>query len=67
MDQIRQFIADRRTDPTDANSGGYDELIFTPGNPDQFGPQPALVKEARLLPSQRYPQFVQRTGVERQE
>lgn len=67
MVQIRQFIADRRTDPTDATSGGYDDMLFEKGNPDTFGPQPKLVQEAARVPSGQSPQPAFRTGVTREE
>lgn len=67
VSNYRRFVADRRTDPTDATSGGYDDMLFEKGNPDQFGPQPPLVKEPAYRPSGTLPQPVFRTGVTRQE
>lgn len=66
QDQLRMFTADKRTDPTDVTSGGYDDNIFLEGNPDQFGPGPKLVQAEREVPSGSYPQPVFRTGVTRQ-
>lgn len=40
-DNHARAVADRRTDPTDANSG---RDFTTCGNPDRFGPQPPLVQ-----------------------
>lgn len=65
-DDLRKFTADKRTDPTDVNSGGYDENIFLQGNPDTFGPGPALVKQPVYRASGQSPQPVFRTGVTRQ-
>ena len=63
----RRFVADRRTDPTDGSSGGYDDMLFEYGNPDQFGPGPKLVQEGVQLPSGQVPQPQFRTGVTREE
>ena len=63
----RRFVADRRTDPTDGSSGGYDDMLFEYGNPDQFGPGPKLVQEGVQLPAGQKPQPQFRTGVTREE
>ena len=63
----RRFVADRRTDPTDGSSGGYDDMLFEYGNPDHFGPGPKLVQEGVQLPSGQVPQPQFRTGVTREE
>lgn len=66
MSDVRRFQADLRTDPTDPTSGGYDDNIFLQGNPDTFGPGPAMVKEPVERPATQHPQPVFRTGVDRQ-
>lgn len=66
-DQLRKFHGDKRTDPTDRNSGGGDENIFLAGNPDTFGPGLPLVREPKYRPSGSYPQPSYRTGVYREE
>lgn len=67
ISNYRRFVADRRTDPTDATSGGYDDMLFELGNPDQFGPGPKLVREGVQRPSGEVPQPQFRTGVTREE
>jgi hypothetical protein len=42
-DIYARAVADRRTDPTDPSSGRDFESL---GNPDRFGPNPPLVREA---------------------
>lgn len=70
MEYLR-MTADRRTDYTDAASGGAlngeNDLFFVKGNPDAFGPSPELVKESVQRPSGNLPQPVFRTGVIREE
>lgn len=54
-DQYARLVADRRTDPTDPDSGRDFE---TCGNPDRFGPNPPLV-QADPEPNKRtkFPKF----------
>lgn len=50
-DNFARAVADRRTDPTDPDSGRDFESC---GNPDRFGPQPPLVRaEPESTRSQR--------------
>ena len=69
--EVGRLIADRRTDYTDAGSGGAfegeNDLFFVEGNPDAFGPAPKLVKEGPQRPSGNLPQPVFRSGVIREE
>lgn len=71
FEEVGRLIADRRTDYTDATSGGAfngeNDLFYVQGNPDAFGPAPALVKEAAQRPSGNPPQHEIRTGVIREE
>jgi len=66
-----RMTADRRTDYTDAASGGAlqegeNDLFFVEGNPDAFGPAPKLVQEPAQRPSGNPPQHPIRTGVIRE-
>jgi hypothetical protein len=69
--EYMRLTADRRTDYTDANSGGAfngeNDLFYVKGNPDAFGPAPALVQEPVQRPSGNPPQHPIRTGVIREE
>lgn len=71
FEEVGRLVADRRTDYTDATSGGAfngeNDLFFVEGNPDAFGPAPKLVKESVQRPSGNLPQPVFRTGVIREE
>ena len=69
--EYMRLTADRRTDYTDAASGGAfngeNDLFFEKGNPDAFGPAPALVQEPVQRPSGNLPQPTYRSGVIREE
>lgn len=69
VDQYRDWVTDKRTDPTDPTSVGHEDQanLFVAGNPDTFGPGPALVKATKVVPSGTSPQPVFRTGVTREE
>lgn len=61
-DNYARAVADRRTDPTDAESTRDFEAL---GNPDRFGGGPKLVK-AKPQPNRRVSDpYVPRTGVDR--
>lgn len=61
-DNYARAVADRRTDPTDAQSTRDFEAL---GNPDRYGGGPKLVK-AEPQPNKRVPDpYVPRTGVDR--
>lgn len=69
IDQYRDWVTDKRTDPTDPTSVGHEDQanLFVAGNPDTFGPGPALVKATKVVPSGVAPRPAFRTGVTREE
>ena len=60
-DNYARAVADRRTDPTDPDSGRDFESL---GNPDRFGGQPPLVR-APAQPNQSYREPLEDQKLER--
>ena len=61
-----EYRAQQRTDPTNNMEAILPDMLYVEGNPDQFGPGPALVQEAPNRPSGPLPQPRYRYGVNRQ-
>lgn len=56
-----------RLDATNGSEVVEPDMYFAKGNPDLFGPQPAMVQEPQQNPPALFPQPVLRYGVDRQE
>lgn len=65
-DAVRDYRAQKRLDATNPLES-VEDMLYVAGNPDAFGPGPALVKEKKRTPSGNYPQPKYRYGVNRQE
>jgi hypothetical protein len=65
-DMVRDEIARKRTDPTNSQEVIFPDMYYAEGNPDQFGPGPALVQEPVNRPVGVVPQPVWRYGVARE-
>lgn len=66
-DQKRDEIARLRLDATNSQENVFPDQYYVQGNPDAFGPGPALVQEAPNIPAGVLPQPIYRTGVYREE
>jgi len=66
MDRLGKLIAERRADPTNGEESVYPDLLYAAGNPDVFGPGPALVQEPAVSPPGTFKQPTLRYGVDRQ-
>ena len=65
-DQMRDRIAMNRLDATNSQEVAIPDNYYALGNPDAFGPGPALVQEKINRPAGVLPQPVYRTGVNRE-
>lgn len=65
-DLVNEYAAQKRIDPTNTTEIIIPDSYYVEGNPDTFGPNPALVQEAPNRPQQAIPLPVYRTGVYRQ-
>lgn len=59
--------AEFRSDPTNGAEQIIPDMYYAAGNPDLYGPQPAMVQEKAQVAPGLYPQPVLRYGVDRQE
>ena len=66
-DMQNDYRAHLRSDPTNAAENIIPDLYYAPGNPDIFGPAPALVQEDAVRGAGAIPIPVYRTGVYREE
>jgi hypothetical protein len=66
-DATNRIRAELRSDPTNSAEVIIPDLYYAKGNPDIFGPAPAMVQEAAYTPPPTYKQPVLRYGVDRQE
>jgi hypothetical protein len=66
-DVQNKLRAEKRTDPTNGFEIIEPDMYFAKGNPDMFGPQPAMVRESAQVPPAVFPQPVLRYGVDREE
>ncbi|AAN02055.1 gp1 [Mycobacterium phage Barnyard] len=65
-DATNRRRAEFRSDPTNGAESITPDMYFAEGNPDLFGPQPAMVQESAQTPPAKFPQPNVRTGVNRQ-
>lgn len=65
-DLNRSYRQQKRLDATNPQEN-VDDMLYVAGNPDAFGPGPALVKESKRVPTGVYVQPTYKYGVNRQE
>lgn len=65
-DNFRTAVADRRSDSTDPEGVVGEDLLFVEGNPDRYGGQPKIVREAEQRVPVRFPENDIKTGVTRE-
>ena len=66
-DMLNEYRASLRLDATNPQENLYPDMYFALGNPDAFGPAPALVQEEVNRPKGAIPRPFYRYGVNRQE
>ena len=66
-DMLNEYRASLRLDATNPQENLYPDMYFALGNPDAFGPAPALVQEEVNRPRGAIPRPFYRYGVNRQE
>lgn len=64
-DLTTEYRASLRTDATVADDVIIPDMLYVEGNPDAFGPGPALVQTEPVRPQGNYPQPRVRGGVTR--
>lgn len=65
-DLTTEYRASLRVDSTVPDDVIIPDMLYVEGNPDAFGPGPALVQETPVRPRGAHPQPRYRTGVTRQ-
>jgi hypothetical protein len=65
-DLLMEYRAQQRLDATNPQENVLPNMLYVEGNPDAFGPGPALVTEPPNLPKGTHAQPFYRYGVNRQ-
>lgn len=66
-DLVNRYRAELRLDPTNSAEVLEPDMYTVEGNPDMFGPEPAMIQEDVHRPAGAIPLPIYRTGVYREE